>query len=59
MTLGARLTMSFDFVKRRVGRRARLLGKGALRLLPNGLRLCEEADFGAQNCQRCTKVDAR
>jgi hypothetical protein len=32
---GVRLTMSFDFVKRRVGRRARLLGKGALRLLPN------------------------
>ena len=25
----------------------------------NGLRLCEEADFGAQNCQYSTKVDAR
>ena len=25
----------------------------------NGLRLCEEADFGAQNCQHTTKVDAR
>ena len=25
----------------------------------NGLRLCEEADFGAQNCQPSTKVDAR
>ncbi len=22
-------------------------------------RLCEEADFGAQNCQHSTKVDAR
>ena len=26
---------------------------------PDGLRLCEEADFGAQNCQYTTKVDAR
>ncbi len=25
----------------------------------NVLRLCEEADFGAQNCQHSTKVDAR
>jgi hypothetical protein len=25
----------------------------------NGLRLCEEADFGALNCQHSTKVDAR
>ena len=25
----------------------------------NGLRLCEEADFGALNCQHTTKVDAR
>jgi hypothetical protein len=24
-----------------------------------GLQLCEEAAFGAQNCQHCTKVDAR
>jgi hypothetical protein len=24
----------------------------------NVLRLCEEADFGAQNCQHITKVDA-
>jgi hypothetical protein len=23
------------------------------------MRLCEEADFGAQNCQHSTKVDAR
>jgi hypothetical protein len=23
------------------------------------LRLCEEADFGAENCNRSTKVDAR
>lgn len=25
----------------------------------NGSRLCEEADFGALNCQHSTKVDAR
>jgi hypothetical protein len=25
----------------------------------NVLRLCEEADFGAQNCQHTTKFDAR
>jgi len=25
----------------------------------NVLRLCEEADLGAQNCQHSTKVDAR
>jgi hypothetical protein len=25
----------------------------------NGLRLCEEADFGAQNFHLTTKVDAR
>ena len=61
-TTGARLTMSFDFVKRRVGRRARLLGKGALRLLPNGSRLCVVADLDALHCQptkmliRCTKL---
>ncbi len=40
---GARLTKSFDFFKREVGRRARLLGKGALRLLPNGSALGEVA----------------
>lgn len=28
-------------------------------LVGNVLRLCEEADFGAQNCQYTTKVDAR
>ena len=28
-------------------------------LATNGLRLCEEADFGAQNCQHSTKVDAK
>jgi len=26
---------------------------------PKGLRLCEEADFGAQKCQHTTKFDAR
>ena len=26
---------------------------------PDGLRLCEEADFGALNCQHTTKFDAR
>jgi len=30
-----------------------------VKLSDNVLRLCEEADFGAQNCQRSTKVDAR
>jgi hypothetical protein len=29
------------------------------RLAYNGLRLCEEADFGALNCHYTTKVDAR
>jgi hypothetical protein len=29
------------------------------RVSANGLRLCEEADFGAQNCQDSTNVDAR
>ena len=24
----------------------------------DGLQLCEEAEFGAQNCQNSTKVDA-
>jgi hypothetical protein len=28
-------------------------------LVHNVLRLCEEADYGAQNCQHSTKVDAR
>jgi hypothetical protein len=28
-------------------------------LAANGLRLCEEADFGALNCQRTTKFDER
>lgn len=30
-----------------------------VRVTYNVLRLCEEADFGAQNCQHTTKVDAR
>ena len=25
----------------------------------NGLRLCEEADFGALNCQHTTKLNAK
>lgn len=29
------------------------------RVAHNVLRLCEEADFGALNCQHATKVDAR
>ena len=29
------------------------------RVSPNGLQLGEVADFGAQNCQYTTKVDAR
>ena len=28
-------------------------------LAGNVWRLCEEADFGAQNCQHTTKIDAR
>ena len=29
------------------------------KITANGLRLCEEADFGALNCQHTTKFDAR
>jgi hypothetical protein len=35
------------------------LDVGKLKILVNGLRLCKEADFGAQNCQNTTKVEAR
>jgi hypothetical protein len=28
-------------------------------LAANGLRLCEEAEFGVQNCQHTIKFDAR
>jgi hypothetical protein len=34
-------------------------GESSPRLAGNVLRLCEEADFGALNCQHTTKVDAR
>jgi hypothetical protein len=53
LVTGARLTKSFDFFKREVGRRARLLGKGALRLLPNGLWLGEEAETDANLEHEC------
>ena len=33
--------------------------KRAQRIANNVLRLCEEADFGALNCQHTTKFDAR
>ena len=36
-----------------------MVALSGLRVADNVLRLCEEADFGAQNCQHTTKVDAR
>jgi hypothetical protein len=36
-----------------------ILVESSTTLAGNVLRLCEEADFGAQNCQHSTKVDAR
>ena len=32
---------------------------GGSHIVANVLRLCEEAEFGALNCQHSTKVDAR
>jgi hypothetical protein len=32
--------------------------KNVCPIAANGPRLCEEADFGAQNCQHTTKADA-
>lgn len=53
---------SFGFFKLRSESREKpkvLNVRSAFSMCGNGLRLCEEADFGAQNCQDSTNVDAR